>query len=341
MRPGRILAAVAFLALAGLASWATSSPAAQDTSGLAAMKAAYRHPDPIEYPEDNPFSEAKEKLGRKLFFDQILSLSRTYSCASCHNPDLGWSDGLRKAIGFSGAELSLHAPTLLNIAWIPILGWDGRFQDLESVTFAPISAPLNMGLPKQMLIDRLTADPAYVSAFTEAFGKPEITERTIEQALTTFERTIISDESPFDRWIGGDEGAISDAAKRGFALFNGRAYCAECHAGWAFTDGSFHDIGVARGDDLGRGRFFPSSVKLQYAFKTPTLRDVAKRAPYMHDGSVPTLKAVVDHYDQGGIERPSRAEPIMKLQLSVREKSDLVAFLKTLTGDRAKPVEPH
>jgi len=154
--------------------------------------------------------------------------------------------------------------------------------------------------------------------------------------LATFERTIVSGDAPFDRWIHGDEAAISAAAKRGFALFNGKANCAVCHSGWTFTDAAFHDIGVAKDDDLGRGRLFPSSVKLQHAFKTPTLRDVARRAPYMHDGSVASLAGVIELYDRGGIDRPSRDNDIRPLNLQSREKADLIAFLNTLS-DTPKP----
>jgi len=142
----------------------------------------------------------------------------------------------------------------------------------------------------------------------------------------------VSGEAPFDRWIKGDERAISVAAKRGFDLFNGKGHCAACHSGWSFSDSSFHDIGTARGDDIGRGRLFPTSVQLRYAFKTPTLRDVARRAPYMHDGSVATLADVIDLYDKGGIDRPSRAEEIRPLHLTAQEKGDLIAFLQTLTA---------
>ena len=143
-----------------------------------------------------------------------------------------------------------------------------------------------MNLPEKVLIERLSAIPGYVDAFDAAFGEGEITRRKIELALATFERSIVSGEAPFDRWIEGDESAINDGAKRGFDLFNGKAHCASCHSGWAFTDSSFHDIGTAQDDDIGRGQLFPTSIKLRYAFKTPTLRDVARRAPYMHDGSV-------------------------------------------------------
>jgi cytochrome c peroxidase len=190
------------------------------------------------------------------------------------------------------------------------------------------------------MIGRLTAIPGYIDGFRAAFGEDGITTGKIDMALATFERTIVSGEAPFDRWIGGDETAISEQAKRGFDLFNGKANCAACHSGWTFTDASFHDIGVAQSDDLGRGQLFPTSVALQHAFKTPTLRDVARRGPYMHNGSVPTLQAVIDLYDRGGIDRPSRDAEIHPLGLSDDEKADLVAFLQTLNGASATVAEP-
>jgi cytochrome c peroxidase len=228
--------------------------------------------------------------------------------------------------------LSLRTPTLLNVAWTPRLGWTGHFRSLEAVAFGPISSADNMNLSEAELIERLSAIPGYVDVFHAAFGEGKINRRKIELALATFERSIVSDDAPFDRWVRGDEKAIGDSAKRGFALFNGKANCAACHSGWAFTDSSFHDIGTARGDDVGRGSLFPSSTKLQYAFKTPTLRDVARRAPYMHDGSLATLTAVIDLYDKGGIDRPSRSEDIKPLHLTDQEKADLLAFLRTLTS---------
>jgi cytochrome c peroxidase len=186
--------------------------------------------------------------------------------------------------------------------------------------------------PEPVLLERLSAIPGYAAAFDAAFGKGDITRRKVELALATYERSIVSGDAPFDHWIKGDEAAISAAAKRGFDLFNGKAHCASCHSGWTFTDASFHDIGTAKSDDIGRGRLFPSSVKLRYAFKTPTLRDVERRAPYMHDGSIATLEAVIDLYDRGGIERPSRSDLIAPLGLSKDEKAELIALLKTLNG---------
>jgi cytochrome c peroxidase len=300
-------------------------------AGLAALKRQYWRPAAIPFPTDNPYGRAKEELGRALFFDPILSGARVRSCATCHNPGLSWSDGEPRAIGENQTRLPLRSPTLLNVAWIPKLGWDGHFHDLESVAMGPITGQTNMNLPERELVERLSALPGYVAAFDAAFGAGGVTAAKIEQSLATFERTIVSADAPFDRWIRGDETAIGAAAKRGFALFNGKANCAVCHSGWAFTDAGFHDIGVAMDDDLGRGRLFPSSVKLQHAFKTPTLRDVARRGPYMHDGSVASLAEVIDLYDRGGIDRPSRDNEIRPLHLQSREKADLVAFLNSLS----------
>lgn len=307
-----------------------------------AWKANYHRSTSVPFPSDNPYSKAKDELGRMLFFDPILSGSGSRSCSSCHNPALSWGDGLPRAVGESHKPLSLRTPTLLNVAWTPILGWDGKFRSLEHVAFqGPITSPGNMNRKEKDLIAALSAIPGYRRAFAAAFpDSPKPSRETIEAALATFERTVVSGAAPFDRWIDGDEGAISEAAKRGFDLFNGKAGCAECHSGWNFTDQSFHDVGTATGDDIGRARLFPSSTKLRYAFKVPTLRDVARRAPYMHDGSETTLEAVIDLYDRGGIDRPSRSELIKPLGLSAREKADLIAFLKTLTQDPAPFAAP-
>ena len=314
------------LVLAG----AGASLSGEAYSGTPALQEKYRRPAEIPFPAGNPYSLAKVELGRMLFFDPILSGSQLRSCASCHNPGLSWGDGQAKAIGEK--PMASRAPTLLNVAWVPKLGWDGHFRDLEAVAFGPISNPAIMNLPEKVLTQRLSAIPGYVAAFDSAFGEGDVTRRKIELALATYERSIVSSEAPFDRWIKGDAKAVSAAAARGFELFNGKANCASCHSGWAFTDSSFHDIGSAKNDDIGRAKLFPTSVKLRYAFKTPTLRDVARRAPYMHDGAVATLDEVIELYDRGGIERPSRSELIKPLNLSKQEKADLVAFLQTLNG---------
>jgi len=312
--------------------WAGVSGSDPAPLRLTDLREGYRRPAEIPFPADNPYHTAKAELGRTLFFDPILSGSRSRSCGSCHNPGLSWSDGLAQALGEGQKALALRSPTLLAVAWMPRLGWDGKFRDIESVAFGPITSAANMNLPEAALIERLSAIPGYVNAFASAFGEGGITRRGVELALATFERSIVPGETPFDRWIDGDQGAIGASAKRGFALFNGKARCAGCHNGFALSDGSFQDIGTAQGSDIGRGRLFPGSIKLQYAFKTPTLRDVARRAPYMHDGSIPTLEAVIALYDRGGIDRPIRSPLIAPLGLTQEEKAELIEFLGTLTS---------
>lgn len=306
--------------------------AAKAPSDPATVRASYRRPAVVPFPGSNPHSEAKSALGAMLFFDPLLSRSKTLSCSSCHNPSLSWADGLPRAIGEDPNGLPIRAPTLIDVAFFEPLGWDGKFRDLESVAFGPILSPANMNMTEPELIARLSAVPGYVDAFAKAFGDGAITRPRIEASLATFERSIVAAEAPFDRWIKGDENAISASAQHGFQIFNGKAGCAACHSGPSFSDGSFQDIGTAKGNDVGRGRFFPKSTKLRYAFKTPTLRDVARRAPYMHDGSVATLEEVIELYNKGGIDRPSRSPDIKPLSLTAAEKHDLIAFLQTLTA---------
>jgi cytochrome c peroxidase len=297
------------------------------------LRQQYVRPTQTPYPDDDPYSASKEALGRMLFYDPHLSGSQTHSCATCHNPELSFGDHLPLAVGDAGRQMKVRSPTLLDVAFLDRYGWSGKFATLEKVSFAPIMAAGNLNLTEPVLIARLSAMPDYVQAFKGAFPDHKIDRDNVSMALATYVRSIHSAVAPFDRWIMGDESAISPAAKHGFAIFNGKGNCSGCHSGWSFTDGSFHDIGVAKGDDFGRGAFFKSSVKLRYAFKTPTLRNVADRGPYMHDGSVRTLEEVIDLYNRGGINRPSRSELIHPLGLTPEEKADLIAFLKTLSGE--------
>ena len=312
---------------------------APDAAQRQIWMAKYHRPAAIPFPESDPYSRAKVDLGRMLFWDPIVSGSRTRSCASCHNPGLSWGDGLPRAIGDGAETMPTRTPTLLDIAWVPLLGWDGKAHSLESITFTPITGPI-MNRKMAELFTALAAIPGYRQAYAAAFPGGVVNRQHTEEALATFERTIVASKAPFDRWIEGDENAIDEAAKRGFDLFNGKAGCAECHSGWNFTDSAFYDVGVGKGNDIGRGRLFPNSPKLRYAFKVPTLRDVARRGPYMHNGSEPTLAAVIDLYDRGGIDRPSRSELIKPLHLTEGEKSDLIAFLKTLSGEPRSEPEP-
>jgi cytochrome c peroxidase len=200
-----------------------------------------------------------------------------------------------------------------------------------------------MNMPIEQLIGRLAAIPEYKPLFAAVFPKEGIKAETLAAAIATFERTVVSGRAPFDAWVEGDEKAISEEAKRGFALFNAKAQCSSCHEGWNFTNDGFQDIGLPS-EDIGRGEFVPGVLKMQHAFKTPGLREITRRSPYMHDGSLATLEQVIDHYDQGGVDRPSRSDLMKPLGLTAQEKSELVAFLQTLTSNltpTALPVFPR
>jgi cytochrome c peroxidase len=296
------------------------------------LKALYRRPDSIPFPKDNPYTLEKATLGKKLYFDTRLSAANVLSCASCHNPAYGWGDGLPKGVGHGMKQLGRRSPTIVNAAFGLVFMWDGRAASLEEQALGPIVADVEMNLPIDRLIARLTIISEYRPLFQAAFPREGIAPGSIGKALATYERTVVSGRAPFDAWIEGDEKAISEAAKRGFMLFNSKAACANCHSGWNFTDDSFHDIGLAD-SDIGRGKYLPNVIKMAHAFKTPGLREITRRGPYMHDGSIPTLEAVMDHYSHGGISRPSRSEQIKALGLSKQEKDDLVAFMKTMASN--------
>jgi cytochrome c peroxidase len=217
--------------------------------------------------------------------------------------------------------------------------WDGRAASLEEQALGPIQSPVEMNMPIERLMERLASITEYNSLFAAAFPKAGLTPSTLADAIGTYERTVVSEQSPFDAWVEGDENAISTEAKRGFAIFNTKGQCSSCHEGWNFTNDGFHDIGLASAD-TGRGQFLPGIPKMQHAFKTPGLREIGRRAPYMHDGSIATLEEVIEHYDRGGIDRPSRSDLITPLGLTPEEKTALVAFLKTLTGNPIPTIIP-
>ena len=299
----------------------------------------FKRPAKIPVPRSNPSTPEKIALGQMLFFDPRLSGSGVISCASCHNPALGWSDALPKGLGHMGGRLGRHTPTILNVAYGEPYFWDGRAATLEDQAKGPLTSAKEMDMPAEQAVARIESIPGYVAAFDHAFPGQSISIDTIAAAIATYERTVVSNSAPFDRWVAGDEGAISAAAKRGFALFNGKANCAICHAGWRMSDDGFHDIGMSDAD-RGRAAVAPGIVQLEYAFKTPTLRNINQRAPYMHDGSLPTLAAVVDHYDHGFVNRPSLDPQMRPLGLSAADKTDLIAFLNTLTSVDAPAVVP-
>jgi cytochrome c peroxidase len=326
--------------LLGISFRDVQADAPAPSAASARLVAEYKRPTTIPYPAENAYTPARELLGRTLFFDPRLSGSDWISCASCHNPGFSWGDGLPRAVGHGMQTLGRRTPTILNLAWAESLFWDGRADSLEQQALGPIEAPGEMNLPLDALVAKLQKIDGYRALFANAYPGEGIAPATIAKAIATFERTAVSATAPFDRWLAGDESAVSAEAKRGFQVFNEDGRCAKCHSGWRFTDDSFHDIGVAT-DDAGRGALLKGLVTMQSAFKTPTLRNIDQRGPYMHNGSVPTLEAVVDLYDRGGVvHRPGRSPEVVALNLREQQKFDLVAFLRTLTSTDAPVAVP-
>ncbi|WP_066477949.1 MULTISPECIES: cytochrome-c peroxidase [unclassified Sphingomonas] len=283
----------------------------------------------VVHPADNPPTPAKVALGRDLFNDARLSADGARSCASCHRADRGFGDGVARAPARSGGQLLRHTPTIWNVAHAPSLFWDGRAPTLEAQALMPVMAGEELGRHPAALIDPIRADAGYRARFAASFPEePEISEATVSKAIAAYERTLVSGTAPFDRWAAGDAKAISPAAQRGFAVFAGPGNCVACHRGAMFTDGRFKDIGLPDAD-LGRGGITGNRLR-DHAFRTPSLREIGQTAPYMHDGSLPTLAAVVDHYSDRLVERPLGAR---RVQLSPDQKRDLVAFLHTLDSD--------
>jgi cytochrome c peroxidase len=301
-------------------------------------KDPYLRPDAPPQPAENQTTPARVALGKTLFFDPRLSGSNWISCATCHNPALGWSDGLATGIGHGMSPLKRATPTILNSAFSKILMWDGRARDLEDQALGPVAAVVEMNQDIPGLVAKLSRIDGYAQMFEKAYPNEGISGKTIAKGIAAFERTVLSTESSFDRWRKGDPKAVSASARRGFALFTGKADCVACHQGYNFADDGFHNIGlktVGTEEDLGRYAHRKVNVA-RGAFKTPTLRDVALSAPYMHNGIYKTLEEVVEHYDRGG-DVKEHLDPNMKpLGLTAREKGDLVEFMRSLTG---KPMD--
>ena len=289
---------------------------------------------PVTFPKNNPFTPEKVALGRKLFFGPILSRSGSISCASCHLPDYGFSGNAPLSIGVDGGKGRRNAPSLLNRAFAQSLFWDGRASTLEIQALEPIQNPVEMGMNLGQLLERLRADADYVRAFTGVFDDG-INAQNIGRALAAFERTLLTGNSPVDRFRNSKFSALSESARQGLWLFESRGACWKCHSGRNFTDEQFHNTGVSWGRvPLDLGRFeISGKAEEQGSFKTPTLRDVAKTGPYMHDGSLGTLREVVEFYSRGGTQNPN-LDPIMKpLNLSEIEIESLVHFLEALSGE--------
>jgi cytochrome c peroxidase len=305
----------------------------------------------IPIPSDNPPTAETIALGRKLFYDTRLSKDNSLSCASCHSPTLGFADGRRFALGVGGISGVRNAPTLLNAAYSPLQFWDGRAASLEAQSADPIADPVEMNQTHDVSVSKIGNDPVYKTEFEQAFGPGKVTLAKIQKSLASFERTLLSGNSRFDRYeFGGDKGALTPDEIHGLAIFldRKRGNCAVCHTidkNYAlFTDGKFHNTGAGvngEGEFTDLGRY--SLTKLEAdrgAFKTPTLRDVALSGPYMHDGSLKTLKDVVDFYAGGGNSSLHLDKEIRPTDLSAQDRADLVKFLEALTGEMPKKAGP-
>lgn len=332
---GGIFAAA--LSVAAADQIAKRSGTGLDADELQKMIDRNARPSGIPFPDENPYTAEKAQLGKTLFFDPRLSGSNLISCASCHIPSLGWEDGQMTGVGHQSTRLTRHTPTLLNLAWGEIFMWDGRVDTLEEQALNPIQSSEEMAQPLDELIVELQAIEGYVELFAAAFPGREISQETIVQAIATYERTIVSNLAPFDHWVNGNESAISESAKRGFVIYNTKANCVACHSGWNMTDDSFHDTGL-KTDDVGRAALMNGMPEFKHSFKTPGLRNIVQRAPYMHNGSLATLSDVIDHYAEGFAQRPSLSDDIKPFELSAGEKEDLIAFLESLSSDD-DPVE--
>ncbi|HEX3876176.1 MAG TPA: cytochrome c peroxidase [Bryobacteraceae bacterium] len=302
-------------------------------------------------PADNPPTAETIALGRRLFYDPRLSSDETLSCASCHNPQLDFTDGRRVGQGVRSQQGTRNTPTILDAAYNLTQFWDGRAPNLEDQSGAPIANPIEMAQTHDACVIKLNRDAAYRRDFAAAFGPGPVTMKKAEMAVASFERTLVSGNSAFDRYqFSGDKTAMSPAAIRGLAIFTDkqRGNCSTCHTiekTYAlFTDGKFHNLGEgmnSEGELTDMGRYTQTHVEADRgAFRTPTLRNVAKTAPYMHDGSKKTLKEVVDFYVGGGNSNPQLDKEIKELKLSGQEREDLVAFLEALTCEPPKNAAP-
>ena len=287
-------------------------------------------------PEDNPMSDEKVALGKLLYFDKRLSQNMTISCASCHNPFHGFADPARVSMGVGGKTGTRNSPTVINRLFSADQFWDGRAKDLEEQSHGPLTNPVEMAMGSQGdVVARVKAVKGYAPLFQKAFGDDAIDMPRIAKAISAYERTVVSGDSAYDRYQAGDKSALSPSAVRGMELFNGKANCVKCHAGFNFSDENYNNLGVGMNrpnPDLGRYAVTQKDED-RGKFKTPTLRNVAETAPYMHDGGERTLLEVVEFYDRGGIANPNLSKEIKPLHLTAQEKRDMVAFLQALTGD--------
>jgi cytochrome c peroxidase len=292
-------------------------------------------PTAVSTPATNLNYAAKVSLGKQLYFDGRLSKNNALSCAFCHNPVAGFADPNQTSVGVGGQRGGRQAPTVYNTAFNPFQFWDGRAGSLEEQAIGPIHNPIEMAETHENVVKKLGKIKGYREQFQAALGTG-VNIQGIGEAIAAYERTIISTNSAFDKFVLGDRQAMGEDAQRGMAVFKGKGRCILCHNGSNFTDNQFHNLGVPQvgplKEDLGR-----YTVTLREsdkgAFKTPTLRSITESAPYMHDGAFKTLEEVVDFFDKGGNANPQLSSLMKPLGLDAQEKTDLIAFLKALTGE--------
>ena len=288
-------------------------------------------------PSGNLMTKDKIALGKKMFFDPRLSVNGSISCAFCHVPTAGYADPKPVSLGVGGKRGGRNAPSVLNAAYFPLQFWDGRAGSLEEQALGPLTNPVEMANPDyRSIVMRLRRIRAYRIMFARIYGG-QVTIDHVAQAISSFERTLVTPDSPYDRYLMGDKNALTAAQKRGLAIFRGKGRCAICHNGFLLSDMSYHNLGVPQTGPMrvDVGRYAVTHDPMDKGkFRTPTLRNVALTAPYMHDGAFRTLKDVVDFYDRGGGKSPfTKDSLIMPLHLSAQDKKDLVEFLKSLSGE--------
>ncbi len=321
--------AVALTALC-LAAWAGDRP--RSPLGLPS----------IEWPKNNPYSPAKAELGKLLYFDKRLSADGTVSCATCHEPKYGYTDGSAVSTGIRGQKGNRSAPTVINRAFSMAQFWDGRAATLEEQAKGPIANPIEMGNTHDACVATIAKIQGYKPLFEKAFGSDTVNIDRIAMAIATFERTVLSGSAPYDRYKKGDKKAMSPEQVRGMSVFFDKAKCDRCHENSNFTLNAYSNIGIGMDKpEPDVGRFAETKDPRDWGvFKVPTLREIEHTAPYMHDGSLKTLEEVVDFYDKGGIPNKNLDANIRKLNLADQEKKDLVSFLKALSGQGWQGIEP-
>ncbi len=296
----------------------------------------------IPFAEDSRYTPARAELGKLLFFDGRLSSNGKVSCASCHDPAHAYSGAGAFSPGVTGRLTGRHTPTLINRAFGKSQFWDGRAPTIEAQVIIPVTHPDEMGMKADDAVKAIATIPGYAPFFTAAFGDSTVTFDRIAKAIGVFERTLVSGNSPYDRFVAGNKSALTKEAREGLDLFNGKAECAECHSGPDFTNEKFENLGIGMDrPNPDPGRETVTHKRGDFGkFKTPTLRDLAGRGPYMHDGRFKTLDEVLDFYAKGGIPNPHVDERLLQFYMNGKSKAALLAFLDSLNGEGWQTITP-